>query len=146
MNRQKFFLVCIGLLLTSFAYSQELTSSERKILELSKRKFTWLIEKDYDSLNLMLDDRLMYVHSNGWIQSKKEVIDDLKSGKLIYKNITVKEATIRTYAKSSVVNGLGTFEGVTDGNAFTIELRYTEVYIKKGSKWMLASRHANRMP
>jgi hypothetical protein len=33
-----------------------------------------------------------------------------------------------------------------DGNPLVINLFYTEVYILKNKKWLLASRHSNRMP
>jgi hypothetical protein len=141
MRQQKIIWTLLGILLSVSVQAQE-----KKVLDLSRRKFTWLIEKKYDSLLSVLDDRLMYVHSSGWVQNHDEVINDLKSGKLVYKKITVKEAGVRIYSKSAIVNGLGTFEGATDGKDFSMDLRYTEVYIKKGTHWMLASRHANRMP
>lgn len=126
------------------AFSQ--TAEEKAISELSHKKFNWLIRKEADSLNRVLDERVMYVHSNGWVQSKKEMLDDMKSGKLIYQAITVKESTVRIYGQSAIVTGLGTFEGINSGTAFKLEMRYTEVYVKTAEGWKLASRHSNRMP
>ena len=137
-------LLLLFVLLSSLASGQ--SASEKFVLDLSKKKFDWLIGKQYDSLEQALDDRVQYIHSNGWIQNKKEVIDDSKSGKLVYLKVTIKEASARVYDKSAVVTGLGTFEGINTGNPFSIELRYTEVYVKTGSRWKLASRHSNRMP
>ncbi len=128
------------------ACAQVPTHDEQFILDLSKKKFDWLIGKDYDSLSILLDDRIQYIHSNGWIQSKGEILDDLRTGKLFYKKITIKESSTRLYSNTALANGLGTFEGVTDGKAFLMDLRYTEVYIKSNNHWKLVSRHANRMP
>jgi len=115
-------------------------------LDLSKKKFDWLINKQYDSLGVVLDDKVQYIHSNGWVQNKQEVINDMKTGRLNYQKITVKESGVRIYDKAAIVNGLGTFEGVGNGNAFAMDLRYTEVYTWAGNRWKLASRHANKMP
>ncbi len=134
------------LILAHGATAQTASREEKFILDLSKKKFDWIVTKQYDSLTWILDERVEYVHSNGWIQNKKEVIDDLKSGKLNYQKVTVKEASARMYPSTAIVLGLGTFEGITDGKAFSLELRYTEVYIKIGPQWKLASRHANRIP
>lgn len=122
------------------------TADDRAVLRLSQRKFDWLVAKRADSLELLLDDRAKYVHSNGWVQSKAEVLSDMADGKLIYQRVTVKEASVRQYGKTAVVDGMGTFEGVNSGTAFKLELRYTEVYVWSDSRWKLVSRHANRMP
>jgi hypothetical protein len=122
------------------------SKQEQAVLDLSKRKFEWLINKQYDSLNALLDDKLEYVHSNGWVQSKADVINDTKSGSMVYQTVDIKEAKAREYNNDVViVTGTGTFAGI-HGQAFTILLHYTEVYIKSGNRWRLASRHSNRMP
>ena len=122
------------------------SKTEQLVLNLSKKKFEWMVTKRYDSLELLLDDQLKYIHSNGWMQSKKEVIDDCTSGKLVYQKIEVTESTVRLYDKTAIVTGKGKFSGVNSNNPFALELTYTEVYIKSKNRWLLASRHANRMP
>lgn len=122
------------------------TTDEQDVLSLSKKKFTWLVQKRLDSLALILDERIRYVHSNGWAQNKKEIIHDINSGKLIYTSISVKSSEVRLYDKTAIVNGTGSFDVTMDGKPLTIELSYTEVYVKNKDKWLLTSRHANRMP
>ncbi|MEJ0056513.1 MAG: nuclear transport factor 2 family protein [Bacteroidota bacterium] len=121
-------------------------SAEKSVLDLSKKKFDWLIQKQYDSLAKVLDDNVQYIHSNGWIQNKSEVTGDIKSGNLTYQKIEVKESQVRLYDNAAIVTGRGRFEGTGKGSAFVIDLLYTEVYIKSGNRWKLASRHANKMP
>lgn len=128
----------------TFAVAQ--SAEDQEVLTLSSRKFDWLIRKQADSLDRMLDERLQYIHSNGWIQNKQEVLDDMRSGKLVYVNVKIKESFARTYGKAAVVTGLGTFEGVNGGNPFKLDLRYTEVYTWTATGWKLVSRHSNRMP
>lgn len=144
--KQGHFLLLALLLLPGLGAAQTVSREEQYILDLSKRKFDWLIARQYDSLNKLMDERILYIHSNGWIQTKKEVIEDLRSGKLNYQKVTLKETKVRLYGASAIVTGLGTFEGITDGKSFAMDLRFTEVYLKNGSHWLLASRHANRMP
>lgn len=119
---------------------------ERTVLDLSAKKFGWLIRRQADSLGRILDDKVQYIHSNGWIQTKREVLDDMASGKLVYVHVQVKEAQVRVYGKTAILTGLGTFEGVNNGTGFKMDLRYTEVYVLTSDGWKLASRHSNRMP
>ncbi len=117
-----------------------------KVNQLHKKKFDWLINKKYDSLNWLLDEQAKYIHSNGWIQSKAEVIDDLKSGKLNYTSVIIEESSVSYFDKSAVVTGKGFFKGLmTDNTEFTIHLLYTEVYVKQKKQWKLVSRQATKI-
>lgn len=139
-------IVLLLLWISGVSIAQSVASQEQRLVDLSNRKFEWLINKQYDSLDKLLDERVQYIHSNGWIQNRKEVIEDLKSGKLNYMKVAVKESLARVYGNTGIVTGLGLFEGTTEGNPFSLNLRYTEVYVKSGKHWKLASRHSNRMP
>src|SRR5687768_7080820 len=91
-------------------------TAEQTVLNLSKNKFGWMIRMQYDSLQAALDDRLMFVHSNGWTENKQELIQDIKSGKLHYTNIQVLEATARMYPSTAIVTGKGRFQVKLEGN------------------------------
>lgn len=122
------------------------SKKELAVLKLSNKKFDWLINKQTDSLEIVLDDGVQYIHSNGLIQSKQDVIDDLQSGKLVYKHVVVKDAHVRWYASTAIITGTGRFAGIVNGSHFEVDLLYTEVYVFKNKKWQLASRHANKLP
>ncbi|MBS1543962.1 MAG: nuclear transport factor 2 family protein [Bacteroidetes bacterium] len=127
---------------------------EQAVASLSRRKFQWMINKNEDSLRNLVDERLQYIHSNGWVQNKHDLLEDLRSGKLNYQKVSVKESAVRIFPENSkggqqtaIVTGTGTFEGVTEGKLFAMDLRYTEVYVRDQKNiWRLVSRHANRMP
>lgn len=119
--------------------------AEQYVIELSARKFQWLAQKQYDSLDLLLHKEIKYIHSNGWIETKDDILNDLKSGKLNYNRVTISEASAYSSGKTVVVTGKGVFEVVMEGKPFTITLLYTEVYVKTKKRWKLLSRHACKL-
>lgn len=121
------------------------SATEQFVLRLHEKKFQFMAKKQLDSLNAILDERVVYVHSNGWQQNKKEVIEDLKNGKLIMNSVTVTEAKARVYKGAVIINGKGKFDVVVEGKPVVIELLYTEVYVRKKEGWLLVTRHANRI-
>lgn len=143
-NVRNSILVLLALLISDSVLAQSKT--EGYILNLSKQKFVWLIEKQRDSLDLLLDDRLMYIHSNGWTQSKVEVFDDMQSSKLVYKQVDIDLTQVRLYGNTAIVTGTGRFHGSREDKEFDLPLSYTEVYVKQGKRWLLVSRHSNRLP
>lgn len=120
-------------------------AQEQHVLDLSKKKFQWMVTMQFDSLQAVLDDRMMFIHSNGWLETKTEFIHDIRSGKLRYKSIDIIEATARVYPGSAIIIGRGKFVVTLDGKDLQLELKYTEVYFQQNGKWLLASRHANRL-
>ena len=141
-HRILFFL----LFLTSQLFSQTKEQiRENELLQLHQMKFTWLIEKKYDSLDVILNNRLLYVHSNGWTETKPDILADLQSGKLNYSNVKVEEAKARVFEHTGIVNGHGIFAVIMDGKPYEFTLNYTEVYINEKGKWTLVSRHANKL-
>lgn len=120
--------------------------SETAVDQLHRKKFTWLINKNYDSLNWLMHEQVQYIHSNGWVQSKKEVNDDLKTGKLNYTNIEIVEATVTLHQNTAIVSGKGRFRGLMpDKSEFNLSLFYTEVYVKAGKDWKLINRLATKI-
>lgn len=140
-----FILVVPFLNFVSAQKAKEESATEKFVLKLHETKFRWMVNKKLDSLNTILDERIVYVHSNGWVQNKKEIIEDLNSGKLIMNSVIVTEASARVYKGFVIINGKGFFNVVVDGNAVEINLLYTEVYAKREKGWLLVSRQATKL-
>ena len=142
--KKHFLTITIIVFFTSVVFSQS-ENKEQQLINLSKIKFEWMINKNCDSLNSILDERLKYIHSNGWIQTKQDVIDDLKSGKIEYQQVITTEATVRFYDNTAILTGKGKFSGLINKTPFALDLVYTEVYIKIKNKWLRVSRHASKI-
>lgn len=85
--------------------------NEARVLALAQIKNNWLIAPNLDSLGQLLDNRCLYIHSNGWIQTAADVIADLESGKIIYEDATISESEARQFGGMVIVTGWGHFAG-----------------------------------
>jgi uncharacterized secreted protein with C-terminal beta-propeller domain len=118
---------------------------EQEVLSLSERKFKWMINLNMDSLENILDENVMYVHSNGWTQNKQEIIEDFRTKKLVLNKVEILETKIRNFENTYIVNGVGIITGEINSSSFSVKLNYSEVYIYKNRKYFLFSRHANKI-
>ena len=112
------------------------------ILDVHNRKFIWMEQKTLDSLQILLHDDVQYIHSNGWNESKSDVMHNLKSGKLSYDAITVMESDAKIVDNTAIITGKGQFNVSLEGKSISITLGYTEVYVIKNNTVRLVSRHA----
>ncbi len=135
-------VILIFVLTTFVALAQ---TEAAKVDALHKQKFAWLMTNNIDSINYLLGDKVSYVHSNGWIQNREEVLNDMKSGKLQYKSIVVEESSVNLIDQTAIVTGKGTFVGKVNTTDFSLKLLYTEVYVKVNNHWKLISRHSCKL-
>jgi hypothetical protein len=142
----KYFFLILSLLIGFQFFSQTKKEKiELNIIALHKKKFDWLISKQYDSLLTLFHEDIEYIHSNGWVESKADIIADLKSGKLNYKRVDVNEVKVRLSKNIAILTGKGVFFVTMDNKDLEIKLLYSEVYIKEKGKWLLTHRHSNKL-
>lgn len=105
-----------------------------------------MISKQFDSLALLLDADLKYIHSNGWVESKEDLLANLRSEKLVYKQVTVSETKVNLTHHVAIVSGKGLFSVILENQKVEIPLMYSEIYVKQKGKWLLLHRHSNKLP
>ena len=116
-----------------------------QLIALHQKKFDFMISKQFDSLSLILDADLKYIHSNGWVESKEDLLANLKSDKLVYEKVTVSETKVNLTNHVAIVSGKGLFSVILENQKIEIPLMYSEIYVKKRGKWLLLHRHANKL-
>lgn len=105
-----------------------------------------LINKDEKTLEKILHDEVSFGHSTGWAQSKKQVFDDFRNGKLVYLKfensstmivaLNDQYATVRTDTNA---------EGTLNGNSFSLKMHVLQVWIKTKSGWKLLARQSAKL-
>lgn len=102
-----------------------------------------LLQKDENVLGSVLHKDVSYGHSNGWIQSKSDIVNDFKSGKLTYNKIENNSSAIVNISKKyAAVKTNTNAEGVVNGTAFKLTLHIMQFWIKTKKGWQLIARQS----
>lgn len=105
-----------------------------------------LLQKDEKELQSVLHKDLSYGHSNGWIQSKNDVLNDFKSGKLTYNKIENNSSMIVNISKKfATVKTNTNAEGVVNGTTFKLTLHVMQFWIKTKNGWQLIARQSAKL-
>jgi hypothetical protein len=124
--------------LAALAQSTDETRLTRTIKEFHKA----LVDGNTVSINQQTDKMLSYGHSNGWVENKNEVINDLKSGVIDYLGYTEDSLTIGINGNLASARFIGAVEASMKGVQSTFKLRVLEVWTKKSNRWVLFARQA----
>lgn len=116
------------------------------VLELEAQRFAAMTRKDTVLLKNLLAEDLVYMHSNGLIETKPAHLMSIGSGKITYISMErVPGTRVRQYGKWCITNGAVYVKGLLNGVAFDIQLLYTAVYQKRKRKWQLVNWQSTRI-
>jgi len=102
-----------------------------------------LLDKDEAVLKQVLHKNVSYGHSNGWIQTKDDILNDFRSGKVVYNKIGNSSASIINISnKWATVKTSTNAEGVVNGAAFKLTLHIMQVWMNSKKGWQLYARQS----
>lgn len=121
------------------------SKAEQEILQTQKKRFALTVDGDLQALSQVLADDLRYTHSNGKMDNKEEYLKTMSSGKTNYNLIEPEDVKVQVYDNTGVVTGRAHVMVYSEGKDLDLQLRFTEVYVKKKGKWQLAAWQSTRI-
>jgi len=131
------------LLLFSFVFANA-QNEEEKLTTALKEFHQALVNKNTTSINQQTDKALSYGHSNGWVETKADVIKDLETGYLVYHSYKEDSLTITINETMANARFVADIKATMNGNDTNVHLKVLEVWVKKGKRWILFARQAVR--
>lgn len=104
-----------------------------------------LIQKDSLQLEELLHPELSYGHSNGWVETKQEVLNHILSNYLIYEHILPDSMNCQVSKKFAIVRFQAVHEVVLQGKAIRLNLHVCQVWIKSHKRWKLLARQSTKI-
>lgn len=87
-------------ILLFFVYSECFAQRDAENVKFASEAFNKaLIAKDSNVLKKILHPQLSYGHSNAWIETKQELIDDLYNGTITYNKVTTEKIEVMMITK-----------------------------------------------
>ena len=118
---------------------------ESNSISLLEEKFFSLLQGDFDTFSFLFDEKGLMFYPNGKVENKPELLQRLKTGKIVFQHIDVKKWISRSYGSASVVHGEGTFSLLLQGEELTEKLNFIDVWVERENGWKLVSSHFIRM-
>ena len=88
MRPSLFFIIPL-LIVSNNLFSQN--KSANQIASIEKQRFEAMTEKNIPFLENVLHDEVTYAHSNGLVESRQQHLENIKSEKIVYKEMDVEK-------------------------------------------------------
>lgn len=138
----KVLCTCLGLLWVVYCLAQH---NDKPFLLATVTAFHQaMVRGDTMLLKKHTDKALSYGHSNGWVQTQLDVINDFKNGVISYQKFSEDSVTVNINGDVANVRFVADVEATLRGNVGKFHLKVLEVWVKRGKVWKLFGRQAVR--
>ncbi|ANI90654.1 hypothetical protein A9P82_06665 [Arachidicoccus ginsenosidimutans] len=119
-------------------YLEETREVEIAVQQLTKA----MIDADSSQLYALTYRNLKYAHSTGLVQSQKEFVDGITSGRSDFLSIDLSDQTVDIIDSTACVRHILTAKTFDNKVPGSVKLAILLVWVKQGGKWRLLARQA----
>ena len=101
--------------------------------------------KDAHALESLLADTLIYAHSTGIVDSKKDYIAKVTSGRQLYLGADHNSMTIRSYGDTVIVHANMHVWGTNQAGKFDDVVMAMHTWVKRSGKWQLVAHQTTKI-
>jgi len=134
----KLIFIAIFVSISSLVFAQD-TVQLKKVTELFNNA---LLTKDTNLIKQLVHKQISYGHSNGWLQTKQDLITDFATGKIEYTKIEEGEKSFTKTNQAIAVRNISKVEGVVNGYVFSMSLQVLQIWKKVKKNWILIARQS----
>lgn len=98
--------------------------------------------RDSLALKHLLSNDVSYGHSNGWVETKAELIRNLYNGTLNYTKIKASKPEVKISGNSAWMRNVADIDAVMGGNAMSFKLKVLQVWNWENEHWVLFARQS----
>ena len=106
------------------------------VMALEDARVVALCEQDADTLDRLLSDSMVYVHSTGLLDTKQSFLDHVRHGPIQYKSF--ERSNVEAHAAGNetvIVRGVAAAGIEFDGKPIDLNFRYLAVWVQHGGSW-----------
>ncbi|MFC5569863.1 nuclear transport factor 2 family protein [Lysobacter yangpyeongensis] len=97
-------------------------------------------------LRTALDPRFTLVDSRGAVTDLAQNLAEVTAREPRYQEFRNHDQSVRLYGDAAIVTGITSIKGTAGGEAFAADFRFTDTWLYREGRWLLAASHASRLP
>jgi ketosteroid isomerase-like protein len=116
------------------------------VIDLDRKRMQAMAAKDVATLEAVLADDLVYAHSSARLDTKRSLIDAMRSGATVYTGIEPSNVKAQDLGDAVVLTGVAQIKVVSNGTPNAFGVRFTDVYAKRNGSWQMVTWQSTRLP
>ena len=103
------------------------------------------LNADVKAAETLLAPGFTLVNSQAVVQSREEVLDELRRRDPVYSEFRNHSMSARVFGDAAIVQGITTVKGKSGDHAFDVNVRFTDTLIRAQGRWRLVVSHVTAL-
>lgn len=129
---------------TTTAAASQWPGHSEALVRLSRQKWSWMADRNMSELEALFHPSARFVHMGATMDRQAE-LDVISTGRIQYKRADITETSVEMIDDTAIVYSRLRLLAVVGGNEVTNPFSVTEVYVRSGDRWQLASMAFTRL-
>jgi len=112
---------------------------EHAIADMERHRYEAMRQADIAVLREVLDDLLVYAHSNSATDDKESYLAKVQAGYFRYESISIEEQGTLVLSDVALLRGRMRARGLLNGSPLILDNRFLAVVRNSGGQWRLLS-------
>lgn len=112
---------------------------EQALAKIENDMAAALLKKDVAGFGRHLADDSTLTGPDGTVQTKAQLLADVKSGDLSIQSTALSDLKVRVYGETAVVTYTTTDKGTYKKQDISGRYRWTDVFVRRGGEWMIVA-------
>jgi ketosteroid isomerase-like protein len=137
-------ITLLALLACSTAFAADTAApsrEEQRVMQVTQDACVAFLEADVAAAEALLAPGFTLVNSSAVVQSREEVLAEIRNRDPVYDEFRNHSMTARVFGDAAIVQGITTVKGKSGGQAFDVNVRFTDTLIRERGKWRLVVSH-----
>jgi ketosteroid isomerase-like protein len=133
-------------LVPAFSAGAGRNADEAELARLSNNWDRVIVAKQEKAIADNMAEDFRIIDGRGNVENKAQFVAGIMDAKLAIDPYTVEDFEIRLYGDVALLSGRTLMTGTYDGEKFTSNYRYIDVYVKRNGIWKIVSVQITRYP
>jgi ketosteroid isomerase-like protein len=131
---------------SAFGAGANRKADEAELTRLSNHWDQVIVAKQERAIADNMADDFRIIDGHGNVENKAQFVAGVMDAKLTIDPYTVEDFEVRFYGDVALLSGHTLMTGTYDGEKFTSNYRYIDIYVKRHGAWKIVSVQITRYP
>jgi len=127
-------------------HARDFVQDEREIRRVEAELCKAFEDGDAPTLRKDLDATFTLTNSRGEVSDFAQNLDEVAKREPRYEVFRNHDQNVRVYGDAAIVTGITSVKGRSKGEPFAADFQFTDTYVRRQDRWLLAASHASRLP
>jgi hypothetical protein len=115
------------------------------VMDLDRQRMAAMGSADTATLEKLIGDDLIYVHSSARLDTKASLIGAMKSGTTVYSSVEPSNVVAQDLGSAVVLTGEAAIKVTSNGNAMSFRVRFADVWAHRNGTWQMVTWQSTKM-